>query len=359
MDNKYLSDQLITYIGNKRKLLDNISAAVACCENVQTVGDLFSGSGVCARLFKTLPSVTAVVTNDLERYNQVINNCYLSNPHEFDSKAWDEIYQELIHMPLVTDGIIYRNYAPKITKDIQSGERVFYTAENAQKIDTYRQGIDKICPDHMKPFFIAPLLSSASVHTNTSGVFKGFYKDKNTGLGAFGGTGKNALDRIMGPITIDKPVLHPKTIVHASFNQDINQLITKLPHLDLIYLDPPYNQHPYGSNYFMLNVINDYVEPQNISRVSGIPADWNRSPYNSKQQIAASLEDVVNKANARYILLSYSSDGFLSQEELISILEKYGSVSFFSQEYNTFRGCRNLVNRDIHIQEYLFLLKKE
>ena len=47
------------------------------------------------------------------------------------------------------------------------------------KIDTIRKAIDSV-PESYKKFFLAPLLYEASVHTNTSGVFKGFYKDKNT-----------------------------------------------------------------------------------------------------------------------------------------------------------------------------------
>ena len=39
------------------------------------------------------------------------------------------------------------------------------------------------------------------------------------------------------------------------YNRDILEIISEMPMLDLVYLDPPYNQHPYGSNYFMLNTI--------------------------------------------------------------------------------------------------------
>ena len=39
------------------------------------------------------------------------------------------------------------------------------------------------------------------------------------------------------------------------------ELAADLPPLDLVYLDPPYNQHPYGSNYFMLNLLVDYRAP--------------------------------------------------------------------------------------------------
>ena len=62
-----------------------------------------------------------------------------------------------------------------------------------------------------------------------------------------------------------------------------DKLEKHLPLLDLLYLDPLYNQHPYGFNYFMLNLLCDYRRPERISRVSGIPRDWNRSPYNGRR----------------------------------------------------------------------------
>jgi adenine-specific DNA-methyltransferase len=41
-----------------------------------------------------------------------------------------------------------------------------------------------------------------------------------------------------------------------------------------------------------------------------------------------------------------------------SMLQKMGTLEVLETAYNTFRGCRNLANRDIHVKEYLYLLKK-
>ena len=108
----------------------------------------------------------------------------------------------------------------------------------------------------------------------------------------------------------------------------------------------------------MLNVILKNEIPTNISAVSGIVADWNRSSYNQKANIYNSLNEVVQNLRVKYVLLSYNSEGFLTYDEIISMLEQYGETSVFSTQYNTFRGCRNLKDRDLHVTEYLFLLKK-
>jgi adenine-specific DNA-methyltransferase len=58
---------------------------------------------------------------------------------------------------------------------------------------------------------------------------------------------------------------------------DANLLVSEVGGFDVAYFDPPYNQHPYGSNYFMLNLLVNYEKPGEISRVSGIPTSWTRA----------------------------------------------------------------------------------
>ena len=354
----YLNEQLITYLGNKRSLLPMIENGLKEIEKdgpIHSIVDMFSGSGVVSRMFKD--KGYDVISNDLENYARVISECYLSNPDEFDIEEWQKIKEQIDAFPKVENGVISTLYAPKDTFNIQTGERVFYTRENAVAIDTYRTAIETVCPESYKKFFLAPLLSEASIHVNTSGVFKGFHKDRNTGIGKFGGTKGNALDRIMGQIKLSPPILSNKTSNYTVYQKDANELAGSIT-ADVAYLDPPYNQHPYGSNYFMLNVIMNNTMPEKISKVSGIVADWNRSSYNKKASIYNSLNDVVKNLDVKYVLLSYNSEGFLTYDEIIQMLEQYGEVSVFSTQYNTFRGCRNLNDRDLHVTEYLFLLIK-
>ena len=44
--------------------------------------------------------------------------------------------------------------------------------------------------------FISQSFAQLSIHVNTSGQFKGFYKDAKTGIGQWGGTAKNDLKRM-------------------------------------------------------------------------------------------------------------------------------------------------------------------
>jgi hypothetical protein len=80
---------------------------------------------------------------------------------------------------------------------------------------------------------------------------------------------------------------------------DACDFLRDLPQVDLIYLDPPYNQHPYGSNYFMLNLICTNERPHTLSKVSGIPGDWNKSQYNSKGKIREAMELTLKLATEK------------------------------------------------------------
>ena len=361
---EFLTTQIITYLGNKRRLLEHIEKEILLiaeklnCQKL-VCADLFSGSGIVARMLKKYSS--NLIVNDLENYSAVINGCYLINKKDFPVREYSALKSKIEELCSIEKipGIISQNYAPQNDKDIQKGERVFYTRQNALLIDTYRRLIDDVVKEEpLKKFFLAPLITEASIHVNTSGVFKGFYKDKNTGIGCFGASGKNALPRILGKIELKTPVFSNFESGLEIFQKDAVVLSKELKNLDITYLDPPYNQHPYGSNYFMLNLILKNKLDANISKVSGIVQNWNRSVFNKPYAALSSMEEIISGISSKYVIISYNSEGFISFDQMSGMLKKYGNLKTVEIKYNTFRGSRNLKNRDIHVREYLFVLEK-
>jgi adenine-specific DNA-methyltransferase len=365
----YLTKQIITYLGNKRSLLDFITKGIQIVQerlkkDKLEIFDVFTGSGIVARHCKKFSHLLLV--NDLEKYSAITSECYLSNKDEINIRNLQDIYYDLLakitNNPL-KEGIITELYSPKNDDNIQKDERVFYTRRNAMYIDTMRNLIDAVNTQYQK-YFLAPLIAEASIHANNSGVFKGFYKNRETGIGQFGGSNSDALLRIKGDIILPFPVFSNFNCEYKVYNGDSNTVVKTAPEVDLAYLDPPYNQHPYGSNYFMLNLIFENKYPENVSKVSGIPDDWNRSAYNKKQYASRALADLVTNIKAKFILISFNSEGFISYDEMMTMLKKIGKIHILETAYNTFRGCRNLSSlaeqgvRDIHVTEYLYLLEK-
>ena len=358
----YLRRQILTYKGNKRDLLKYIGNALNIIHSELgkeklSLFDAFSGSGIVSRFFKKHAS--ELYSNDLEAYSRVLNECFLANKSEID---WHLLESTLASLKKKIDanlhgGFISELYAPKNDDDIQAGERVFYTVRNANYIDTARQEIAEL-PQEIQRFFLAPLLVEASIHVNTAGVFKGFYKDYK-GIGRFGGEAENALFRIKGEINLELPVLSNFDCDCNVMQMDAKDAAHAIGHtVDLAYLDPPYNQHPYGSNYFMLNTILKYERPREISRVSGIAKGWNRSKYNARLDAQETLFKLIKEIDARYVLISYNSEGFVKYDDFVAFMKKLGKLRVVSTDYATYRGCRNLNDRNLYVKEYLFLLKK-
>ncbi|EAJ5673211.1 DNA modification methylase [Campylobacter lari] len=356
----FLKEQIITYLGNKRSLLEFLNQGFKFAQNELkkdkfSFCDVFSGSGVVSRFVR--PYASFIMANDLEDYSKIINECYLSNQNEQLLQELKKYYVFLTSDLKLKKGFISELYAPNDDEYIQKNERVFYTLKNAMYLDSMREKISSL-PSNIQKYFIAPLIYEASVHANTSGVFKGFYKDKN-GIGKFGGNGANALTRIKGNITLKMPVFSNFICEYEVFQKDANILAKELDSFDVAYLDPPYNQHPYGSNYFMLNLIANYKKPKEISKVSGIPKDWNRSAFNKEKKAEDALFDLINDLKAKIVLLSYNCEGFVKKENFTKRLQSLGECFVLEQKYNAFRASRNLSKRSMHIQEQLYVLKKK
>lgn len=367
-DPDYLTDQLVTYIGNKRALLGLIRGAVeevrrrAGLDKLRVL-DAFSGSGVVSRMLKQYAS--ELIVNDIEDYARAISECYLTNreaaPMESVAAAADRL-NRAVDADLGPPGFIRQLYAPRDAAAIGPEDRAFYTPENARRLDAYRQLIDAEPPE-IRTLLMGPLLSKASIHANTAGVFKGFYKDRATGLGKFGGSGADALGRITAPIRLEPPILSRFECAYAVHQTDANALVDEVSDFDVAYFDPPYNQHPYGSNYFMLNLLLSYEEPREISRVSGIPTSWQRSDYNVRSKALPRLRELIDGVDARFVILSFNDDGYIAPPEMRDVLNEIGTVTEQRQPYATFRGCRNFAGRSTpgrstQVTEHVYLIEK-
>jgi len=114
---------------------------------------------------------------------------------------------------------------------------------------------------------------------------------------------------------------------------------------DVAYLDPPYNQHPYGSNYHVLNTITLWDKPMLSERIEGrnkaaIREDWRtqrRSAYNYRRGATVAYANLMYSLRARYLLTSYSTDGMVSLRDLVEICVSRGETDFVLQGYKRYR----------------------
>ena len=365
VESEFVLQPMITYIGNKRKLVPWIMEIIEEIRLRQggrhlVALDGFGGSGVVSRAL--MSKCSTLHSNDMEYYSYLLLRCFLETPTALQRARISDHFDDMDILRDVASesGFISELYAPKNTAAVEADERCFYTRENAIIIDTLLKYIAEVEED-IKCYLLGPLLIKASINVNTAGVFRGFYK--KDGVGHFGGAAENALERILAPIELVRPVWSASSCASKCHNSDINNLITtfKDGELDVIYLDPPYNEHPYGSNYFMLNLIALNQAPTEYSKISGIPKFWNKSAFNGRGAAYNTMLELLRNCliKAKYTLVSYNNEGIITENNWNTIfLELRCAVKIYQKEYDTYHGSRNLGDRNKKVVEIIYMISK-
>lgn len=337
--------QRLNYIGSKYNLLEWIETTIKQVTGLETlknvrVADLFAGTGIVSHYFRELGSV--VVSNDTELYSSIITRALAT------SVCTDRCRTLLTELNSTNEGrigYITTHYSPH-----GESERMFFTEENAKRVDFLRARIEELKPtitESEYTFLLASLLVSADHVSNVPAVY-GCYL-------------KNFKERALRPLTLVP--IHENTDIPAkdsvTYNQDV--LTLELPEVDIAYLDPPYNERQYSKNYFPLNMIAKTpeeldTEPE-LKGKTGIPENCFLSPFCRKREVADAFDRLIQRIPAKWIFLSYSNEGMLPIETLRMCMEKYGTVVVKEHDYKRFKSFE--YNESAPIKEYLLCLTKE
>ena len=347
---EYVYAQLIPYIGNKRKLLDIINQAVELTGVKNgTFVDLFSGSTVVARFAKQLGF--RVLSNDWEPYSEQIafGTVVLNEVPKFTKLGGCENVFKILNDVVPIEGYVTKHLCPSDDENLNhESDRLFYMRKNGMKIDAMRELISTWVDEGKITslefgFIMASFMYSASYVSNTSGVFKGFHR-------GWGGSNGTAQYRICSDIALRPPIILNNGKKNLSTRQDAGKLVHNLTDIlegipDIIYLDPPYNQHPYGSNYHVLNTITLWDKPDFPEKItrgtkSAIRLDWRterRSAYNYERKASQEFQELIDNISAKFILTSYSTEGNIPLETMMVILGCKGSLRVVKREYVRYR----------------------
>jgi adenine-specific DNA-methyltransferase len=347
---EYVFSQLIPYIGNKRKLLDIIHQAIKLT-NIEngTFVDLFSGSTVVSRFAKKLGF--RVLSNDWEPYSEqiAIGTVVLNEIPKFDNFGGVEKVFDLLNNVVPVEDYVTKHLCPTDDEKLDhEKDRLFFMRKNGMKIDAMREliskwvGENKISQTEFS-YLMSSLLYSVSYVSNTSGVFKGFHR-------GWGGSNGTAQYRICSDISLKPPILYNNDQDNISIREDAGVLVNRLTEIlgkipDIIYLDPPYNQHPYGSNYHVLNSIALWDKPDFPEKItrgtkSAIRLDWRterKSAYNSRPKAVQEFQELIDNISSKFILTSYSTEGNIPLNEMMKILGSKGTLRVVKREYVRYR----------------------
>ena len=127
------------------------------------------------------------------------------------------------------------------------------------------------------------------------------------------------------------------------FKEDANSLVERI-YADIVYIDPPYNSRQYSDAYHLLENVANWNKP----KVYGVAKKMDRRNIKSKYCTTSApkqFEDLINKINAKYILVSYNNMGNrgasrsqakISDSEIMEILSTKGKVEIYETDYSQF-----------------------
>lgn len=315
-------------------------------EDVRSITDVFSGTGVVAKAFKELGYF--VNSNDILYFSYVLNKGTL----EQNAPIGDEIKNIITHLNSLSienapwfdigQAFIYQNYSPH-----DSCERMYFQCDNAIKIDLVRQEIERL-RSHVSEseyyYLLSLLINAVPYVSNITGTYGAYLKywDKRT----------------YNKLHLKEVEIHPSEAECHCYNLDAISLALQVES-DLVYLDPPYNGRQYLPNYHLLETIARYDNPI-IRGVTGMRVDPEKmSGFCKKSKAKQAFEELLNSLNCRYILLSYNNEALLSTEEMSDIVRNAGIADTFTlYEYDYRRYKNKIPNNKKGLKEQLYFVEK-
>jgi adenine-specific DNA-methyltransferase len=310
----------LNYIGSKQSLIDFISNTI-----LEVVGeeqedlvfaDLFAGTGAVGGSFKQ--KGFRVISNDIQYYSYVLNKHFIENIPPISSKD----FSYLNNLELI-EGFIYNNYCAG-----SGSKRNYYSDLNGKKCDSIRIEIERLrknneINENEYFYLLASLINSIDKCANTASVYGAFLKHIK----------KVAIKEFKFELL---PIISGRNDGKV-YNENINDIMDKIEG-DILYLDPPYNERQYCTNYHVLETIALYDNPVLYGKTGLREYINQKSDFCSKVKVKSVFEDIISRAKFKYIFLSYNNEGLMSLETIKEIMSKYGEYKMFTTEYRRFRA---------------------
>lgn len=337
---------LIKYLGSKRTLVPRISSIVDALPEVRRVCDLFTGTTRVARALKQRGYY--VVANDIATYSYELALAFVEA--DSDRLDMDRLRSWLAELNALPG---YRGY---YTKTYCEDSRYFQPF-NGMRIDAIRDRIDDLPANrHERAILLVSLMLAADRVDSTTGLQMAYLKQ-------WAPRAHNPLElRLPDLLAGQGAAIREDAIafVEAGGTRDV----------DLTYVDPPYNQHSYFGNYHIWESLirHDKPEVYGIAK-KRVDTNENRSVFNSSRNFHDAFARLLGGIESRFILVSFNNEGYVTQEDLIKLLEPKGYVQDVAVDFKRYVGAQigifnpsgEKVGKVSHVRnrEHLFLVGDE
>jgi adenine-specific DNA-methyltransferase len=345
------------YIGSKDKLASTLIAEIKHkCPDAHSVIDLMAGTGLFSLALRR--EGYRVIASDVMTYSyhHLVVNLTLNSAPKFDGlkdllSPGNNTYErvlEFLNQLQPELGFFTKEYSPGGSPIAGCKPRMYFTTENAAKIDAIRKKIREwheynLINDVEHSLLLHDLIMAANDIANIAGTY-GHY------LSHF-------VQRSTDPIQLSPSVFEvdDNTVGHEirrGYAEEISPMLTG----DVCYIDPPYIKRQYAANYHILETLAREDEPEAIGESGLRPWRDQYSNFCSKIRIRSAFDLIIRNIHCSKIFISYSEDGLLPINDLMDFLRQYGIVELSEIRYKRFRS--NNSQKELELTEYLIYLHK-
>ena len=309
---------MIKYLGSKRRLVPAL-AALAAASGARTALDLFCGTTRVSQSFKSLGlEVTAV---DSARCAHVLARCYVATDGDPSFRA--EVAHAVERLNAVPGSPGY------VTETFCVAAR-YFRPENGARIDAVRDAIEaEYAGTPLWPVLVTSLIEAADRVDSTTGLQMAYLKQW--------------APRAAHPLTLRVPGLLPGPGRAVRGDACALAGTEALCHVDLAYLDPPYNQHRYDSNYHVWETIVAWDAPGHYGvacKRDDLRDPATKSVFNGRRTMPVALGDAVSRVAAEVVVLSYNNESWLTFDELHDVCAARGHVAVLAFDSARYVGAR-------------------
>ncbi len=311
------SAEVIKYLGSKRLLVPALLELVGAFDDVSSVLDLFSGTSRVGHALKG--AGYRVFSNDHNAYAATLARCYVQADLEDHGALATERLAALSEIPPKT-GWFTRTFCE---------ESRFFQPHNGARVDAIREGIaDMELDPEEQAVLLVSLMEAADRVDSTTGVQMAYLKQW--------------AKRSHKDLELRLPALQPQAPSGKGLAMELDALeAARTVEADLAYLDPPYNQHKYLGNYHVWESLVRWDKPEVYGvACKRVDCRERRSDFNSRRVARDALQAVIDAVQSRYVLVSFSNEGFVSRPELEEMLSAKGEVAVLSLPYRRYVGAR-------------------
>lgn len=307
---------MIKYLGSKRVLVP-ILGELFTRSGARTALDLFTGTTRVAQEFGRRDGF--VHANDTASYALTLAQCYVeTDPETLDRAELAEALERLSALP------DRRGYVTEVFCE----QARYFQPHNGQRIDAIRAGIDEWYADSpLRPLLLTSLLEAADRVDSTVGLQMAYLKQWSR--------------RSYQPLLLRPP--EPSPGRGRAYQFDAAEAVRALPEVDLAYLDPPYNQHRYFTNYHVWETLVRGDEPEHYGiacKRADAREEETKSRWNSRRSMPTEFAAVLEAVRAEVVVVSFSNEGFMPLADLVELCLARGAVRVLDHDFDRYVGAR-------------------